>query len=103
MFRKIAYNQMKAFLDKKIIPLRFFSPVLNLLSLAESALLRVFNILQATDSGNYVILVLLHSTAPFDTVDHRILLSCLWCRHSWHSPEVVQINPDPEIFLCWPE
>lgn len=42
----------------------------------ELALLRVFNdILVATDSGTYVILVLLDLTAAFDTVVHEILIS----------------------------
>lgn len=44
----------------------------------ETALLRVFNdLLLTVDSGSSAILVLLDLTAAFDTVDHKILLSCL--------------------------
>ena len=89
ILEKIVYNKMKAFLYK-ITPLRFFNLVLSLLS-TKSALLRVFNdILLAIDSGNNVILVHLDSTAAFETVYHNIRVLC---RHSWHSPGMVQIIP----------
>ncbi len=44
----------------------------------ESALLRVANgILRGADSGSCVVLLLLHLTAAFDTVDHKILIDRL--------------------------
>ncbi len=44
----------------------------------ETALLKVLNdILISCDSGDFVVLVLLHLTAAFDTVDHAVLIDRL--------------------------
>lgn len=44
----------------------------------ESALIRVFKgILQANDTGDYVVLVLLDLAATFETVDPKILIALL--------------------------
>uniref|UniRef100_A0A8C1LY92 Reverse transcriptase domain-containing protein n=1 Tax=Cyprinus carpio TaxID=7962 RepID=A0A8C1LY92_CYPCA len=44
----------------------------------EMALLKVYNdLLLATDTGNYAVLMLLDLTAAFDTIDHNILISRL--------------------------
>ena len=48
----------------------------------ETALIRVFNdILVALDNHQVVVLVLLHLSAAFDTIDHSALLSRLQCRY----------------------
>ena len=77
ILEKVVHAQFKSFLDEHDI-LEVFQSGFKTRHSTESALLRVFNdILLATDSGHYLILVLLDLTAAFDTVDHNILVSCL--------------------------
>lgn len=77
LLEKIVYHQLKAFLEENAV-LRVFQSGFKSSHSTETALLRVFNdILQATDCGHSVILVLLDLTAAFDTVDHQILLTRL--------------------------
>lgn len=77
ILEKIICNQITAFLKENNI-LEVFQSGFKSLHSTESALLKVFNdIYLETDSGNYVVLVLLDLTAAFDTVDHEILISRL--------------------------
>lgn len=76
ILEKIVYSQLMAFLDEYNI-LEVFQSGFKTLHSTESALLKVCNILLATDSGDCVILVLLDLTASFHTVDHEILISRL--------------------------
>uniref|UniRef100_A0A8C4T619 Reverse transcriptase domain-containing protein n=1 Tax=Erpetoichthys calabaricus TaxID=27687 RepID=A0A8C4T619_ERPCA len=77
ILERSVYIQLKAFLDKSDF-LKVFQSGFKPLHSTETALLKVFNdILLATDSGDYVILVLLDLTAAFDTIHHSILLSHL--------------------------
>ena len=52
----------------------------------ETVLLRVVNaIFSAVDNDNISVLLLLDLSSAFDTIDHKILLSCLHELCFWHS------------------
>ena len=76
ILEKIVYSQLMDFLNEQNV-LEIFQPGFKTLHSTESALLRVFNVFLATDSGHCAILVLLELTAAFDTVDHDILIDRL--------------------------
>ncbi len=74
---KTVFIQLQSFLRANNIFETFQSGFKPLHS-TESDVLRVLNdTLLATDSGDYVILILLDLTSAFDTVDHKTLLSRL--------------------------
>ena len=77
ILEKVGYNQLSPFLEENGITELFqsgFKPLHN----TESALLKVSNdILLSTDSGKFVVLVLLDLSAAVDTVEHSMLISCL--------------------------
>ncbi len=80
VLEKIVLNQLQSFLSSNCIYEVFQSGFKSAHS-TESALLRVLNyIYLSTDSGDYVVLILLDLSAAFDTVDHTLLLSRL---ESW--------------------
>ncbi len=77
LLEKVVFGQLFSFLDLHGIHEMFQSSFKSLHS-TETALLKVFNdLLLATDSGDYAILILLDLTAAFDTVDHNILITRL--------------------------
>ncbi|CAJ1051395.1 uncharacterized protein LOC117829052%2C partial [Xyrichtys novacula] len=77
ILEKVVHVQLKSFLDEHGV-LEVFQSGFKTRHSTESALMRVFNdILQANDSGDYVVLVLLDLTAAFDTVDHNTLVARL--------------------------
>ncbi len=74
---KTVFIQLQSFLSANNIFETFQSGFKPLHS-TESALLQVLNdTLLATDTGDYVILILLDLTSAFDTVDNKTLLSRL--------------------------
>ncbi|CAJ1061240.1 RNA-directed DNA polymerase from mobile element jockey [Xyrichtys novacula] len=77
ILEKVVYNQLLPFLEDNGIT-ELFQSGFKALHSTESALLKVSNdILMTTDSGKFVVLVLLDLSAAFDTVDHSILISRL--------------------------
>ncbi len=75
ILEKVIFTQLYSFLNLHGLHEVFQSGFKSLHS-TETALLKVFNdLLLATDSGDYAILMLLDLTAAFDTVDHNILIS----------------------------
>lgn len=77
ILEKVVHYQLSQYLVENDISEQFQSGFKALHS-AESALLKVSNyILLSTDSGKFVVLVLLDLPAVFDTVDHSILISRL--------------------------
>lgn len=77
MFKNSSKNDRSGTLTNNRIYETFQSGFKSLHS-TETALVRVLNdILMATDSGDFVILVMLDLSSAFDTVDHAILISRL--------------------------
>nr|XP_061839065.1 uncharacterized protein LOC133621161 isoform X1 [Nerophis lumbriciformis]XP_061839075.1 uncharacterized protein LOC133621161 isoform X1 [Nerophis lumbriciformis] len=77
ILEKVVYSQLLPFLEDNGIT-ELFQSGFKALHSTESALLKVFNdILLSTDSGKYVVLVLLDLSAAFDTVDHATLITRL--------------------------
>lgn len=72
----MVYLLLKSFLNRNRV-LEKFQSDFKILHIKESALLRVFNdTFQATEDGNYIVLLLDWSMA-FNTVDHNLLPSKL--------------------------
>ncbi|XP_026176392.1 uncharacterized protein LOC113138288 [Mastacembelus armatus] len=77
VLEKVVYAQLKAFLDEHEI-LEIFQSGFKPHHSTESALIKVFNdIFTCSDTGDFVVLILLDLSAAFDTVDHNILISRL--------------------------
>ncbi len=77
VLEKIVFDQLQSFLSCNGISEIFQSGFKSVHS-TETALLRVLNyIFVSTDSGDSVVLVVLHLSAAFDTVDHTTLISRL--------------------------
>ncbi len=75
ILEKVVFTPLYSFLNVHGLHEVFQSGFKSLQS-TETALLKVFNdLLVATDSGDYAVLMLLDLTAAFDTVDHNIMIS----------------------------
>lgn len=78
ILERVVYSQLYSYLNTFNI-LDAFQSGFKCLHSTESALLNVTNdILLSMDSGSPVVLVL-HLSAAFDTIDHNILLNRLEC------------------------
>ncbi len=75
ILEKVVFTQLYSFLNLHGLH-EVFQSGFKSLHRTETALLKVFNdVLLATDSGDYAVLMLLDLTSAFDTVDHNILIS----------------------------
>ena len=78
VLQQVVASQLKAYMDYNDL----HDPLQSSYKTAhstESALLKVQNdILRTVDHGGVVVLVLLDLSAAFDTIDHSILLDCMW-------------------------
>ncbi|MGL4646337.1 MAG: reverse transcriptase domain-containing protein [Cetobacterium sp.] len=95
ILEKIVSDQLQSFLTNNSLSDNFQSGFKTAHS-TESALLRVLNdIFLATDSGESVVLVLLDSSAAFDTIDHSTLIAKLesWVGQIRHSFKMVSVIP----------
>jgi len=99
LLERIAAKQLIAYLEKSALLPRF-QPAYRTGHSSETAVLKVLSdILLGIDAGDLSALVLLDSSAAFDTVDHHILLQRL--EHSYGTTGLVAyVNGSSLIWLA---